>query len=214
MKEEDIQKLRLDYTKHCLDITDIDRNPFNQFRKWFNEALAANVMEPNACTLGTINEDNHPRTRIVLLKGLDDDLFKFYTNYKSDKGRDIENNNRVSMCFFWKEVERQVRINGIAKKLSRSESEAYFKSRPHKSQIGAHASKQSHEVPNRDYLDNEFKRMMAHFSEGEVPLPKNWGGYGIIPTYFEFWQGRSSRLHDRIVYQQAEKNWIIKRLSP
>ena len=214
MKEQDIQKLRLDYTQHSLDITDIDKNPFNQFRKWFKEALAASVMEPNACALGTINGDNHPTTRIILLKGLDDDLFKFYTNYKSDKGRDIENNNRVSMCFFWKEVERQVRINGIAKKLSRSESEAYFKSRPHKSQIGAHTSKQSREVPNRAFLDDEFERMIAQFSEGEVPLPKNWGGYGITPTYFEFWQGRPSRLHDRIVYEQVEKDWILKRLSP
>ncbi len=214
MNEQEIQKLRLDYSKHSLDVTDVDQNPFNQFKNWFREALDADVMEPNAFTLATVDENNQPQTRIVLLKGLEGDLFKFYTNYASDKGANIESNNKVSMCFFWMELERQVKINGIAEKLPFEESEAYFKSRPHLSQIGAHSSNQSNEVPDRDFLDETFKKMLSSFEEGNVPKPDSWGGYGITPTYFEFWQGRPSRLHDRIVYNKIDSNWAIKRLSP
>ncbi|MGB0346252.1 MAG: pyridoxamine 5'-phosphate oxidase [Balneolaceae bacterium] len=214
MIEQEIQKLRLDYSKHSLDVTDVDKNPFEQFKIWFKEALDSNVMEPNALTLATVDEQNQPQTRIVLLKGLEGDKFKFYTNYASDKGNDIEINNKVSICFFWIELERQVKINGIAEKLPFAESEAYFKSRPHMSQIGAHASNQSTEVPNREYLDNQFQKMFSSYEEGKVPKPETWGGYGITPTYFEYWQGRPSRLHDRIVYEKLGSEWKIKRLSP
>lgn len=214
MIEQEIQKLRLDYSKHSLDVTDVDKNPFEQFKIWFKEALDSNVMEPNALTLATVDEHNQPQTRIVLLKGLEGDKFKFYTNYASDKGNDIEINNKVSICFFWIELERQVKINGIAEKLPFAESEAYFKSRPHMSQIGAHASNQSTEVPNREYLDNQFQKMFSSYEEGKVPKPETWGGYGITPTYFEYWQGRPSRLHDRIVYEKLGSEWKIKRLSP
>lgn len=214
MNEQEIQKLRLDYTKHSLDVTDVDQNPLKQFKRWFQEALDSDVMEPNAFNLATVDQNSQPQNRIVLLKGLEGDVFKFYTNYESDKGMDIANNNKVSMCFFWKELERQVKINGIADKLSFEESEAYFKSRPHLSQIGAHSSKQSSEVPDRNYLDNQFQSKLANFEEGNVPKPEYWGGYGITPTYFEFWQGRPSRLHDRVIYKLEGVDWQIKRLSP
>jgi len=214
MNEQDIQKLRKDYSKHSLAIADVDKNPFQQFKKWFQDALDSNVLEPNALTLATVDANNQPQTRIVLLKGLEGDIFKFYTNYASDKGSEIESNNRVSLCFFWIELERQIKINGIAEKLPFAESEAYFKSRPHLSQIGAHSSNQSNEIPDRDFLDNQFKKMFSSFEEGKVPRPDSWGGYGITPNYFEYWQGQPSRLHDRIVYELKGDDWKIKRLSP
>lgn len=214
MNEQDIQKLRLDYSKHSLDVTDVDKNPFKQFKRWFSEALDANVMEPNAFTLATVDANQQPQNRVVLLKGLEGDIFKFYTNYESDKGNEIASNNKVSMCFFWMELERQVKVNGIAKKLSNDESEAYFKSRPHLSQIGAHSSNQSSVVPNRAFLDQQFNEKLSSYEEGNVPKPDFWGGYGIMPTYFEFWQGRPGRLHDRIVYELDSDIWAIKRLSP
>ncbi len=214
MNEQELQKLRLDYTKHSLDVTDVHQDPFEQFKIWFKEALDANVMEPNALTLGTVDANNQPQTRIVLLKGLEGNLFKFFTNYSSDKGTDIAKNNKVSLCFFWMELERQVKINGTAEMLPFEESEAYFKSRPHMSQIGAHSSNQSAEVPDREYLDQQFQKLLNNFEEGNVPKPETWGGYGITPTYFEYWQGRPSRLHDRIVYEKTGVEWKIKRLSP
>lgn len=214
MKEQELQDLRLDYTKHSLDESDVNNDPFVQFEVWFKEALNAKVSEANAFTLSTVDEASKPHSRIVLLKGLEGKTFKFYTNYASDKGAEIETNPNVSMCFFWSELERQVRVDGVATKLPVEESETYFKSRPHLSQIGAHASHQSKEVPNRDYLDETFQKMKNSFEEGSVPKPAFWGGYGIAPTYFEFWQGRASRLHDRIAYELKNGNWTIKRLSP
>lgn len=214
MKEIDIQKLRLDYSKHSLDTDDVEKNPLLQFKRWFTEAIESNVLEPNAFNLATVDKQNHPKSRIVLLKGLESGMFRFYTNYESNKGKDLASNKHVSMCFFWKELERQIRIHGTAKKLSTEESELYFKSRPYLSQIGAHSSHQSVVVPNRDFLDEQFQHMLSKFSEGNVPLPDTWGGYGITPTYFEFWQGRPSRLHDRISYKSIGNKWDIKRLSP
>ena len=214
MKESELQQLRQDYTKLSLEESEVDRNPFDQFKKWFKEAVDSEVMEPNAFTLATVDGNNQPQTRIVLLKGLEGNLFKFYTNYGSDKGEQIDQNNKVSICFFWLELERQIKINGIAKKLPFEESEAYFKSRPHMSQVGAHASDQSSVVPDRKFLDHKFQDLEATLDEGNVPKPEQWGGYGISPTYFEFWQGRPSRLHDRIVYKFLNENWEIKRLSP
>jgi pyridoxamine 5'-phosphate oxidase len=214
MKEKDIQKIRKDYTKLSLDTSEVEPNPFAQFSLWFKEAVDSEIPEPNAFTLSTVDATNKPHSRIVLLKGLEDDTFKFYTNYASDKGEEIASNPNVSLCFFWIELERQVRVDGVASKLKRPESEAYFTSRPHMSQIGAHASNQSEEVPSRAFLDEKFTELLAKFEEGNVPMPDAWGGYKVAPEYFEFWQGRPSRLHDRIVYEKSRDLWQIKRLSP
>ena len=214
MNETDIQKLRHEYTKLSLDESQVDPNPFNQFRTWFQEAIKAKVAEPNAFNFATVDANGKPHQRILLLKGLEGDKFKFYTNYSSAKANEIVANPNVSLNFFWMELERQVRIDGIARKLPLEESEAYFRSRPHLSQIGAHSSNQSEVVPNRQYLEEKFKENMDKFEEGNVPLPETWGGYEIVPNFFEFWQGRPSRFHDRITYRILDGNWEIKRLSP
>ncbi len=214
MKQTDIRALRNEYAKHSLDQTEVQENPINQFMIWFQEAVDTEVMEPNAMNLATVDSDGKPHSRIMLLKGVEENTFKFYTNYGSDKGQQISSNENVSLCFFWIELERQVRIEGVAQKLPREESEAYFKSRPHMSQVGAHASSQSEEVKSREFLDQKFEKLINQFEEGKVPIPENWGGFKVIPNYIEFWQGRPSRLHDRIVYQKIDDNWLIKRLSP
>lgn len=214
MSEIDIQQIRKEYSQNVLDESDVHQNPFSQFEVWFKEAVSSKVGEPNAMTLSTVDADNKPHNRIVLLKGFDTSSFTFFTNQGSTKGDEIASNPNVSVCFFWIELERQVRIEGVAEKLSINESEAYFKTRPHLSQIGALASNQSEVVPNREYLDTKFKQIAAKYAEGEVPMPPTWGGYKIIPNYFEFWQGRRSRLHDRIAYKKEISNWSINRLSP
>ncbi len=210
----DLQKIRQEYTQHSLDESEVDKNPFKQFKLWFQEAIDSQVKEPNAMSLATVDGSGRPHNRIVLLKGFDEDGFTFFTNHASSKGDEIQVNPNISSCFFWVELERQVRIEGKAEKLSREESEAYFKTRPHMSQIGALASNQSEVVPSRDFLDKKFKELTRKYSEAEVPMPDTWGGYKVKPTYFEFWQGRRSRLHDRIVYLQENSNWSVKRLSP
>lgn len=214
MNETEIQKLRQEYTKHSLDESDVAENPHQQFEKWFKEALDISGFEANAFTLATVDAENKPHTRVLLLKGLEGEEFKFYTNFASNKGKEIEVNPNVSMCFFWGALERQVRIDGVATKIPREESEAYFKTRPHLSQIGAHASNQSEEVPSREFLDQKFKTKMGAFEEGHVPMPETWGGYRIKATEIEFWQGRPGRLHDRIVYTFDGVSWSRKRLSP
>jgi pyridoxamine 5'-phosphate oxidase len=165
-------------------------------------------------TLSTVDVESKPHSRIVLLKGIEKKGFIFYTNYKSDKGKDIEKNPYVSLCFLWKELERQVRIDGFAKKISSESSEEYFMSRPLKSQIGALASEQSSEIENRAKLEERFKELTEQYSTGNVPMPEHWGGYIVEPASIEFWQGRRSRLHDRIRYKREENSWIIKRLAP
>ncbi len=214
MNSEDLQNLREEYSKHALDEKEVDNNPFNQFSVWFKEAIDAEVPEPNAMTLSTVDSESKPHSRIVLLKGFDESGFVFYTNQASDKGEEIKANPNVALCFFWIELERQVRIEGTAQKTSSQESEAYFKVRPFKSQIGALASEQSKKVPDREFLENTFRELEQKYSESEVPKPESWGGYRILPESFEFWQGRRSRLHDRIKYELSEGNWTIKRLSP
>ena len=214
MDKVELQKLREEYSLSSLDESDVLQNPIEQFKQWIQEALKAGVPEPNAMNLATVDKDGKPHSRIVLLKGFDEKGFVFFTNYASDKGREIEANPNVSLCFFWIELERQVRIDGVAKKISKEESEAYFKSRPNKSQIGALASNQSEVVENRLFLEQKFEKLEAKFTEGEVPMPETWGGYVIKPSALEFWQGRRSRLHDRIKYEWKADNWIIKRLSP
>ncbi len=214
MKHQKLQKLREDYSKHSLDESDVNKNPFKQFERWMEEAVQAEVPEPNAMTLATVDANQKPHTRIVLLKGLVDGSFFFYTNYASDKGKELEQNPNASLCFLWLQLERQVRIDGTVEKISKKESAAYFKQRPYKSQLGALASNQSAEVPNREFLEKKFTDLEAKYPEGKVPMPESWGGYRVIPEAIEFWQGRRSRLHDRIKYQLIGNRWEIKRLSP
>lgn len=214
MNNSELQQLRQDYSQHTLEISEVDKNPFKQFKKWFNEAVASEVVEPNAMTISTVDKAHKPHSRIVLLKGFDENGFTFFTNYASDKGDEIEANPNVSLCFFWIELERQIRIEGKAEKLPRNVSENYFKSRPHLSQIGALTSNQSAVVHNREELDARFKELSTKYPIGSVPMPDTWGGYVIAPEYFEFWQGRSSRLHDRITYKNEGEDWFIQRLSP
>lgn len=213
--EIDIASLRVNYAQTSLDITDVDPNPFHQFSKWFKEASQSKVKEPNAMVLSTCGKDNFPDSRTVLLKGFDENGFTFYTNYDSDKGKQLAENNQCTLLFLWLDLERQVRIKGTASKVNRSESEEYFHSRPRESQIGAWTSPQSKEIPSRQYLETKYTTEVEKFADQEViSLPDFWGGYQINPIEFEFWQGRPSRLHDRISYKRTEDNWNIVRLAP
>lgn len=214
MKTKDIEKLREEYSQNTLDEKDVDLDPITQFQNWLNESLTARIPEPNAMTLSTVDSSHKPHSRIVLLKGIDKGNFIFYSNYRSDKGKEMDGNPNVALCFLWKELERQVRIEGTVTKLSREESEEYFHVRPVQSQIGAIASDQSLEIENRAVLETKFEELMELYSTGHVPMPDFWGGYLVEPTSIEFWQGRRSRLHDRIKYKKSNNSWTIKRLSP
>lgn len=214
MNKEQLQKLREDYSKLSLDEADVAKDPIVQFEQWMEEAINSEVPEPNAMTLATADHKNKPHARVVLLKGIEDGNFIFYSNYDSAKGEELRQNPNAALCFLWLELERQVRIEGRVEKISEEESEAYFKKRPYKSQLGALASNQSAEVPNRAFLEDAFSALEQKHAEGEVPKPVNWGGYKVVPENLEFWQGRRSRLHDRIKYVFENGNWIIKRLSP
>ena len=208
-----IANIRSDYTLKGLHESDLDANPLLQFSKWFEEVLASGLEEPNAMVLGTIHHQ-FPTSRIVLLKDLDTG-FKFFTNYMSSKGRDIEKNPSVSLTFFWKELERQVRIEGIAEKTSEEESDEYFQTRPRGSQIGAWVSKQSSVIESREVLEKATQELEEKFAGVPVTRPEHWGGYRVIPQYVEFWQGRPSRLHDRLAYIKVNEDyWKIERLSP
>tara|TARA_R110002095_G_scaffold140903_2_gene122315 strand:- start:54 stop:734 length:681 start_codon:yes stop_codon:yes gene_type:complete len=214
METKDIQQLREDYSQSSLDERNVHKSPIQQFKEWLDASIKAKLPEPNAMTLSTVDAEHKPHSRIVLLKGIENEGFIFFTNYESDKGKEIENNPNVSLCFLWKELERQLRIDGVVRKISREESEEYFQSRPIKSQIGALASDQSSVIRNREELEKKFKELTEKYSAGNVPMPANWGGYHVDPIGIEFWQGRSSRLHDRIKYEKENDQWIIKRLAP
>ncbi|TDE15690.1 pyridoxamine 5'-phosphate oxidase [Dyadobacter psychrotolerans] len=208
-----IANIRNEYTLKGLHEEDLDPDPLIQFSKWFDEAVLSGLDEPNAMLLSTLH-DTRPSARIVLLKDLDHG-FKFFTNYSSSKGKDIETNAQVALTFFWKELERQVRIEGVATKTSEAESDEYFASRPRGSQIGALVSAQSEVIENREILENKNRDLEAQFKGRIIPRPDHWGGYRIIPDYIEFWQGRPSRLHDRLAFQKVESgDWKIERLSP
>ncbi len=210
-----IADLRKDYTKASLDIDTADANPLKQFEKWFTEAQKGELLEPNAMVLSTTDTSNQPFQRTVLMKALDDDGIVFYTNYKSRKARQIGENAKVSILFPWYAMERQVCIQGIAEKVSTATSLKYFTSRPHGSQLGAWVSQQSSVISSRSILEMKLAEMKQKFKEGKVPLPDFWGGYKIKPTSFEFWQGRQSRLHDRLIYNKDTSNdWKIERLAP
>jgi pyridoxamine 5'-phosphate oxidase len=210
-----MDELRKEYSKASLDISDVNKDPIGQFDKWFKEALAAGIPEPNAFTLSTISEGGRPSARIVLLKGLDQRQFVFYTNYQSQKGKELDNNPACALTFFWPELERQVRIEGIATRVQESTSEQYFQSRPRGSQIGAWASPQSSVIANREILEAREREMEKKYDGMSLlPKPKQWGGFSITPVEIEFWQGRASRLHDRVVYYLADEQWTIHRLAP
>ncbi|MCB1099281.1 MAG: pyridoxamine 5'-phosphate oxidase [Verrucomicrobiae bacterium] len=212
-----LHSLREDYRRHTLSKADVAESPFVQFKNWMAEACNAEVPEPNAMTLATVGPSGAPSTRTVLLKGLERERFIFFTNYCSRKGRELEENPQASVTFLWKELERQVSIRGTVKKSSREASKRYFHSRPYGSQIGAITSTQSTVVESRNSLEIKYKELMEKYPEGgnPVPLPDNWGGFELIPSEIEFWQGRSSRLHDRILYSLTVNNlWVIERLCP
>jgi len=211
-----IADLRREYTRGGLREDDLAVDPFSQFNKWFNEAITAVVNEPNAMTLATATREGVPSARTVLLKGCESSGFVFYTNYDSQKGRELAENPHAALVFFWPELERQVRVAGPVEKTSREESEAYFHSRPRTSQIGAWASEQSKVLTGAFELEKRVAWYLARHAVGTVPLPPNWGGYRVIPLSVEFWQGRPSRLHDRLRYRReaVTSPWIIERLSP
>lgn len=210
-----LSKLRMEYSKASLDISTIASNPIEQFENWFHESLEAKVLEPNAMNLSTINEHNRPSSRIVLLKGIEQNKFIFYTNYQSSKGRELSNNPACALTFFWPELERQIRIEGIADRVDEIRSERYFQSRPRGAQIGAWTSPQSSIIENRHILEERILQMEKKF-EGQALLPKpnQWGGYQVEPLIIEFWQGRPNRLHDRIQFSKVDSDWKIHRLAP
>lgn len=210
-----VSDIRSDYKKHKLDEKHVLNNPIKQFKKWFEEALASIVMEPTAMNLATVSKNNTPASRIVLLKDIEKEGFVFYTNYQSNKGKELEDNPQAALTFFWPELERQVRIQGVVEKVSKEKSETYFKSRPRASQIGAWASPQSAVIADRKILEDREKQLNERFDKDEqLPKPEQWGGYMVKPLSIEFWQGRPSRLHDRLIYTLEGENWKISRLAP
>ena len=212
---QSMESLRTEYSKSQLDIKGLPKDPIIQFNKWFTEASASKVPEPNAMNLATASRDGLPSSRIVLLKGVENGCFIFYSNYQSSKGKELEENPACALNFFWPELERQVRIEGVAERISEEKSTAYFHSRPRESQIGAWASPQSLPIADRSILEKRVKEIEERFKNQTVlPKPKQWGGFQVEPLMIEFWQGRPSRLHDRILYTKDGTEWTISRLAP
>lgn len=209
-----IADIRKDYTAQTFSEDDADADPVKQFKKWWDEAIASQILEPNAMTLATASADGLPSARIVLLKDFSNDGFVFYTNYRSYKGLQLHENPKACLVFFWKELERQVRITGLVQKVAAEESDAYYHSRPVVSQISAWASPQSQVIENREWLEEEVKRKEQAFQNNEIPRPPHWGGYAVKPAVIEFWQGRKSRLHDRLQYTLEDGAWKRERLAP
>lgn len=214
LNKETIQNLRQDYKSAELCEQDVVKNPIAQFEKWFADAIDAQIYEPNVMTLATADKSGRPNARIVLLKGFDEQGFSFYTNYLSQKGKEIKKNPFACLVFFWTELERQVRIEGKIEKLDKETSEQYFHSRPAGSQIGAIASPQSQVIDGRKSLEAKVQELTQQYDGKQIPKPAHWGGYIVKPTSIEFWQGRPSRLHDRIKFTLVNGSWKIERLAP
>ncbi len=214
LNNEEIANLRRTWSLKELDESKVSKSPFEQFSVWMKEAIDAQILDPNAMTVATADTNGVPSARIVLLKSIDEKGLVFFTNYESRKGKDLTENPKASVVFFWKELERQLRVTGEVEKISKKESEEYFKTRPYESQIGALASKQSSEILDRKSLEEKFEAIKSKYPENKVPLPDFWGGFRIIPNRFEFWQGRPNRLHDRIAYLKEKDKWRIVRLAP
>ena len=213
---KNIEDLRKSYHLGSLDTKDLTKDPLDMFRRWWHEAIEAEIDEANAMTLATVNLHGQPSARIVLLKGLHQDGFEFFTNYESQKAKDMGVNNHVALLFFWKELERQVRIEGLVEKVTKERSEQYFQSRPRGSQIGAWSSPQTQVIPDRSVIENNLKVTEEKYAEVDpLPLPEHWGGYLVRPQQYEFWQGRPDRLHDRFRYvHKPDGLWIVERLAP
>lgn len=207
--------LRQEYSLDGLTEADLEAEPLDMLRRWVDEAVAAEVDEPNAMVLSTVDATGRPSSRTVLLKGLDEGLL-FYTNYSSRKGEELAGQPRCALLFLWLPMQRQVRVEGVASRLTEQESFAYFTSRPRTSQLGAWSSPQSRVVDGRERLDERYAEMAARFGEGEIPLPPFWGGYRVVPDRVEFWQGRKGRMHDRLRYRHAPMTdgWVVERLAP
>ena len=210
----DLAARRREYRLHQLSEKDVDRDPLRQFDRWFDEAAKAGEADPNAMILATATPDGHPSARVVLLKGIDGSGFVFYTNTRSKKGIDLAANPSAALVFFWPTLERQVRIEGIVRPVTRGESRSYFELRPRESRIGAWASEQSRVIDSREALETAYRARAHEFGDGEIPLPDHWGGFRVHPEQIEFWQGRENRLHDRILYVLEGTTWMIRRLSP
>ncbi len=208
--------MRLSYQKGGLNEDEVEKSPFEQFDIWFEEAKKADLTEPNAMTISTVSPELTPTSRTVLLKYFDETGFVFFTNYTSEKSQHIDNNPNVSLHFLWLDLERQIRIEGVAKKISTAESIKYYSRRPKGSQIGAWVSHQSEIISSKSLLKAQYEKLMAKFKDGEVPFPDFWGGYRVEPNKVEFWQGGENRLHDRIVYEldKDQQAWLIRRLAP
>jgi pyridoxamine 5'-phosphate oxidase len=209
-----LTSIREEYRQAALDETHVDADPFAQFAKWMEQALAAKLKEPTAMALATATRDGLPSVRMVLLKGFDHRGFVWFTNYESLKGRQLAQNPSAAICFYWTELERQVRISGAVARTGRGESVEYFNSRPPRSRLAAAASRQSSTLLDRHELEVAFETLAAEYPDGDVPAPENWGGYRLAPSSFEFWQGRPDRLHDRIQYRRSAGGWVIERLAP
>lgn len=214
IEHKEIAAIREDYAKSSLSENEVLGNPIEQFKKWFSEALVSEVTEPTAMVVSSATVDGKPSSRVVLMKDIKTDGISFFTNYNSRKGQEIVANPFVSVLFFWPELQRQVRMEAQVEKLAPEESDEYFSSRPRGSQIGAIASPQSAIINNREELEHRVEEVASEVGEGEIQRPNFWGGFLLKPYRMEFWQGRSSRLHDRIVYKQEEGSWSINRIAP
>ena len=207
--------LRREYARQTLLENEVNKDAIQQFDSWWKQVIASEVVEPNAMTLATASTDGMPSARVVLMKGFDETGFMFFTNYKSFKSMQLDENPKACLVFYWKELERQVRITGLVEKLSDADNDSYFLSRPEGSRVGAHASPQSQVIADRMWLDEEFKRLAANMQGTEIKRPGHWGGYRVKPVIIEFWQGRPSRLHDRLQYTLEDSGqWKIERLAP